>query len=133
MTSERNEALTDLIERVGGLTGASREVDGDIHNALFGTRYVRSIHSVTGFFTRVGDNGCPMVPAYTDSTDAALALAEKLLPGRSAYILREALNDLGKRFRWNIAFQQPGQMEQLPIAIVAALLRALSASKGDTV
>jgi hypothetical protein len=153
MTPERNEALTDLIERVGGLTGADEQTDCLIHQVVYpdqrvmfdggkafgpGPKRPATYGRLADFPLENWDDwhGIAMLigaQPYTKSTDAALALTEKLLPERSAYILREALNDLGKRFRWHIAFQQPGQMEQLPIAICLALLRAISASKGDTV
>jgi hypothetical protein len=37
MTSERNEALTDLIERVGGLTGAEQALLSKLAHAAYGT------------------------------------------------------------------------------------------------
>lgn len=61
-----------------------------------------------------------------DSLDAAVALVERVLPGRSAEILREALSALGKKHRWHINLQRPGQIDELPRLVVAATLRALS-------
>lgn len=69
-----------LIERIQALTCPDREVDVGIHNEVFGTKYVRTPHSVSGFFTSKDDNGCPYVPAYTASLDATFALTERVLP-----------------------------------------------------
>jgi hypothetical protein len=75
-----SEELSDLLARVEAATGPDRELDGAIHNALFGTNYVRSTGSVTGFMTSPTDNGNPPVERYTASIDAALALALKIAP-----------------------------------------------------
>lgn len=72
--------LSGVIERLEKATGPDRELDGDLHNAVYGTAYIRVPASVTGFFTAVGDNGCPTVPYFTGSVDAALALADRVLP-----------------------------------------------------
>jgi hypothetical protein len=140
MTSEPNEALTDLIERVGGLTGASREVDRDLF-FLAECEPIPEIGVVCdwirlGYRWMPGDKGrfymqgtVPtdggLAPAYTDSTDAALALAEKLTGDRWYSVLLDAMREFG-------AAGTLGP-EHLARFIVAALLRALSASKGDTV
>jgi hypothetical protein len=122
--------IAELIGKLERATGPDRELDYEIGRAVIaddwrdignGNRINRASYRQQ----RIGDS-CP-----TASVDAVLALAAKLLPGRSADILREALSDLGKRFRWHIALQQPGQMEQLPIAICLALLRALSSQKPE--
>lgn len=73
--------IADLITKLESATGPSRELDGEIHNGLHGTQYLRSTASVTGFFTSETDNGCPSVDHYTASIDAAVALVERVLPG----------------------------------------------------
>lgn len=73
--------IAGLLERVEKATGADRELDCTLHNAMFGTEYIRSVGSVSGFFTSSSDNGCPYVDRYTSSIDDALALVERMLPG----------------------------------------------------
>lgn len=73
--------LPSLIKRLEEAEGPSRELDGDIHNGVFKTEYVRVPNSVTGFLTSKTDNGCPTVPPYSSSVDAAISLAERVLPG----------------------------------------------------
>jgi hypothetical protein len=136
MTSERNEALTDLIERVGGLTGASREVDRAIMALThdWEERHIGAtdeydepvkdwvwVDRTTGHWRTTARDGFE----FTSSTDAALALAEKLTGDRWYSVLLDAMREFG-------AAGTLGP-EHLARFIVAALLRALSASKGDTV
>lgn len=73
-----------IIERVRAATGADRELDGDLFFELDPDFPNFALHMssapdpatfATGAYTSV------KAPAYTGSTDAALALAEKVLPG----------------------------------------------------
>jgi hypothetical protein len=66
---------------------------------------------------------------FTASTDAAVALAERVLPGKWPGILRSALSDLGNRNDWHICLVRPDQIRALPTAIVLATLRALQAKE----
>ncbi|WP_264045623.1 hypothetical protein [Methylobacterium flocculans] len=64
---------------------------------------------------------------YTSSVDAALGLAERVAP-RSiqwAEILREATTVLSRRYGWHCNFSRPGQLQELPLAILGSLLTAL--------
>lgn len=129
--------LTALIERLEKADGPDRELDGSIHNRLFGTEYVRSPRSVTGFLTSSENNGCPTVPAYTASIDAAVALAERVLPG-SLYRIEKLGDGSGlptSKRGWATA-GLPGEQEQAyaatpALAICIATLRALSAQEGS--
>lgn len=75
------EGAREMWRRVQAIRGPDREVDGALHNFLFGTEYVKSIGSVTGFMTSATNNGCPTVPDYTASLDAAVGLINAALPG----------------------------------------------------
>lgn len=79
--------LTELIKQLEKLDGPDRRHDGAVHNAIFGTEYGRNGVSVTGFSPSAADYGTPVVPAYTASLDAAIALCEWVLPGWSWTIL----------------------------------------------
>lgn len=65
------------------------------------------------------------VPRIMESVDAAIAFIERVLPGRAAELLREALSDLGKRFAWHIRTEKPGEIAMLPLALLAVGLSAL--------
>ncbi len=133
--------LRGLIERVEKATGLDRELDGAIHNALFGTAYVRCTGSVTGFMTSATNNGNPTVPIYTNSVDAALALVEKMRPGYRWGVSSVAIKigahpdgktAYGEGFRAHVTKNSP--LRPMPstadaptpaLAIILALLRSL--------
>ncbi len=71
----------------------------------------------------------PLPPAYTASVDSAIALAERVLPGKGIDLLREAISELGKKYDWHICLKKPEQAKELPIQVCIALLRAKEASK----
>ncbi len=127
--------IEGLIARVEGATGADRELDADIIAAL-------------GFHAWAGRMSYPMgdgrwfdfgASCITDSTDAALALKDRVLPGQAA-----AMGDMAftnhPRGPWATIWTLEGEPKwnaeaaTLPLAIVLATLRALSstASTGTT-
>lgn len=77
--SEQASTLSDLLERVRGATGPSRELDADLYRAL--GYEVRQ--SGDGFWTwsQSGGSDLRILPKFTASLDAALALVERVLPG----------------------------------------------------
>ncbi|RRY11357.1 hypothetical protein [Brucella anthropi] len=110
--------MTDLITRLSKLDAPDREVDAEIHS-LF--------HETIWKF----DDGRKVfrdIPAYTASVDAAIALAERELPGKGIDLLREAISELGKKYHWHICLKKPEQLRELPIQVCIALLRAKEAS-----
>jgi hypothetical protein len=118
--------MVELVERVEKATEGSRELDEILTAWSVGaTRQEdatfdhKPAYHRDGFWVSIE----PITP-LTTSIDAALALTERLLPLQSADILREALTILSRRFAWHIALKQPGQMEQLPLAIILATLLA---------
>jgi hypothetical protein len=154
MTSERNEALTDLIERVGGLTGASREVDRAIMALThdWEERHIGAtdeydepvkdwvwVDRTTGHWRTTARDGFE----FTSSTDAALALAEKLLPGVWWFMSKGRYREGEPLYGFHLLAEgynsdrdsplAESEHENLCCAIILATLRALSASKGDTV
>jgi hypothetical protein len=123
--------LSSLIARLEKAEGPDRGLDGYIHNGAFGTAYVRVPESVTGFFTSNSDNGCPEVPAYSSSLDAAVSLAERVLPGCFYLASKGKTRHDEPMFAAQIMFgtdEVLGEAESdasLAAAIVAATLRAL--------
>ncbi|MDH7786387.1 hypothetical protein QBD01_002408 [Ochrobactrum sp. 19YEA23] len=110
-----------LLDRLSKLDAPDREVDAEIalQNGwhLFpGDRWI-------------GPEGKIVVPEYTRSIDAAIALAERVLPGKGVDLLWEAISELGKKYYWHICLKKPEQVKELPIQVCIALLRAKEASK----
>ncbi len=142
MTNPDRSDMVELLARIEAATGPDRELDGDLHNVLFGTAYVRSAGSVSGFMTSETDNGNPYVERYTASIDAALALVERMLPGYrwgvSAVGIKRGTHPDGKAayvdgFRAHVTESSPlrpmpstADAPTAPLAILAALLKALT-------
>ena len=113
--------LAELLERVKAATGPDRELDWDIQQSQFGIEQT-DFHGT---------------PRYTASIDAALALAERLLPGRSWKIVGEpaavyphcaVIRDAGKLSDVAEAFIASHRTPAL--AILTALLSALNTAEG---
>lgn len=119
--------LSGIIERLEKATGPDRELDGDLHNAVYGTAYIRAPASVTGFFTAVGDNGCPTVPYFTGSVDAAMVLAERVT---AAQINVTKYSDTIAKASFGASGMQPVMHVTPALALCLATLRALQ-SKGE--
>ncbi|MRN45427.1 hypothetical protein GJU93_02255 [Brucella sp. 10RB9212] len=94
---------------------------------------------VPGWFA-TGDNKSHKSPEYTASVDAALALAEKVLPGWTFehigqdYIRASGLDNDVMPMGWTVEISDgsqtiQGQAPTFPLAICIALLRAKEASK----
>lgn len=75
--SDETKALDTLIERVRGLEGPDREVDGEVW---------RCIHGDAPRGLKYGN-----VPKLTASLDAVVSLIERELPGRLREIFERAL------------------------------------------
>jgi len=132
--------LTSLVERVEGASGADREIDRQLavaidgfwieHQEYRGARYCHL--DKDGRVSMPGQAGDMLVPAYTASVDAALALVERVLPG--AYWRLEALppalqEAYGAPFWASCGL--PGEQEdawgqEAASTLCAALLRALT-------
>lgn len=87
--------MTDLITRLSKLEGPDREVDAEIWLLLTpgATRKKLEVKSATNQWapyiideTRDETNRLITVPAYTASVDAAITLAERMLPGWTWYL-----------------------------------------------
>lgn len=141
--SER-EKLQVLLERVKAASGPDREMDAAVWLALEPgvTRKQWSyIHTASGQECRMDETRDAtgrliVVPSFTASIDAALALVERVLPG---WFGKVSFNGRGS-FCW---LWEPGVLDDdddgKPIygktpalAILAALLTALAASKENT-
>lgn len=113
--------LNELLERVSSATGPDRELDRDI-----------CIELAIDMATDDGAVGWKSPPHFTASTDAALALVERVLPAGWPDVLREAISELSRRHSWNITFPVAGQREELSLAILAALLSALISKESQS-
>lgn len=115
--------LDELIERVAGAPGHSRFLDAAIRAA------VEPQHPIT--------DGCPF---YTSSTDAALALVERVLPGWALEMTAwpkvgadVTLLEVGPDgWRWSGMARTGAEAPTLPLAIILATLRALKTLSGDS-
>lgn len=103
-----------LIDRLSKLDGPDREVD-------------REIHFATGRQL--------MIPPYTASVDAAIALAERVLPGKARKIVWEegkAIVVISQAARLcEVAPTVVQTHNSAAIALCIALLRAKEASNGN--
>ncbi|TAA49054.1 hypothetical protein [Shinella sp. JR1-6] len=130
--------LSSLISRVEKATGPDRELDAMVWLEMTpgATRKFTKVKSETDLWppytideTRAADGRLIIVPAYTSSIDAAVALAERVLPGVELEITnlygvaRVTLHHETGQFYGSSA------INSLPMALVLATLRALQ-SKG---
>jgi len=139
--------MTDLITRLSKLGAPDREVDAEIAVLFSGDpdAYVvrpnegAMFSHKPGWFA-TGDNKSHKSPEYTTSVDAAIALAERVLPGWTFehigqdYIRASGLDNDVMPMGWTVEISDgsqtiQGQAPTLPLAICIALLRAKEASK----
>jgi hypothetical protein len=135
--------ISELIERVKAATGPDRELDALLYAIVADHRTVReNMHPEFGRQLLARNNRPPhdeywldhpatVFPAYTASIDAALALAERVLPGcvwtieADACWLRVLTEDDVAEFQGNKAGMGG---KWTPLAIVLALLTALQST-----
>ena len=132
---------TDLIECLEGASVGSKALNMDVVEALG-----ECAHRETEYYNIQGDSGfdctaCgkdphrPGVPPVTTSLDDALALAERVLPGRAVGVSQQIHH--GHWYAWltNIGadgdpWNEAGASAAAPaLALVAAILRASEQSK----
>lgn len=131
-----------LIERLQLAPLPDRRLDGEIHNAIYGTAYVYvGAASPHGFHTSQTDNGCPLVPFYTASLDAAIALAERALPGHGRCLAKGRMRADEPMFACQIYASEfctltgevrpiaDGEHDIEAVAIGIAMLRAMQGSR----
>lgn len=142
-TPPLNQAgLGALLERVKAERG-DRSIDAAVYNALYaGDFRPLAFHSFDQKFLAVNsryhdgwligkdtsDIYAENLPRFSSSLDAAVALCEKILPGWEWYVngsghagVRETVYDMNF----------PGDAKTPALALLAALLRAMIAGKGD--
>jgi hypothetical protein len=129
------EELSALIERVRGLKGADRDVDA-------------AMAKIAGWHPN--GYGCKMpddvpaywysdafgLPSYTGSVDAAIDLAERVLPGWSYELTKTKhcvaemwLADENGFVSGNYPHVKPVEAATLPLAIILALLLSLQSQE----
>lgn len=140
-----------LLERVEKAEGPDRELDCEIAVAVGGFYVLPERYPGGGvLYCHDADDGTSimpgqandmLVPAYTASMDAALALVKRALPRWWLHSLHEHRTDIrlrgdvhdriGPHGHWECGLQietggslQVGRAQSLPLAILAALLRA---------
>lgn len=116
--------FADLLARVREAKGPDRDLDAAIALATGWTHEVN--HEEDYECWRKSDGKAAYLPRYTASIDAALALVERMLPGKWPLIL-----DTATAIMWatesRIEFSGSKiDLSRLPLAILAALLSALS-------
>jgi len=135
--------LSDLIARLETASGPDRELDAAIHRLLAGSP---TDHWYNFFGEWITDQNCPHISA---SIDAAVALAERVLPGWTWSIAgcpEDFLTDKDKPFSaeligpvsWKVIDREVGEepvyetahaQHSLPaIALLIAILKAKEAS-----
>lgn len=132
--------LSELIERVEKATGPDRELDTCLWlkftpGATRRVVHVKHAHSPAEWDideTREASGQLITVPAYTASLDAALALADRVLPGcwwmaaKGRLRASEPLYGARLFFGTDEAIGEAEHEQSAALAIVLALLKALS-------
>nr|WP_313010800.1 hypothetical protein [Brucella intermedia] len=142
--------MTDLITSLSKLDAPDREVDAliaaELEPHIFDAPGFNPVRPVPSF--RIGSEGNTIrfedggimclsyFPRYTASVDAAIALAERVLPGWVFDNVGQDFHSVPggyEAFGWNVELingtRVQGQAPTLPLAICIALLRAKEASK----
>ncbi len=124
--------LHDLLTRVEASTGADRELDRDIGLALAKPRGLRFDERDETWWDHSPASGGQRwsPPAYTASLDAALALVERVLPGKMKFV--GDLDPTDMRAVATISEDYPDQPSwrgfapqgQYALALLAAMLKA---------
>lgn len=130
--------MTDLIIRLSKLDAPDREVDAEIAVAidLFETqpnkgwpdRLDYGRREENGSVTWPGHGFDQLVPPYTASVDAAIALAERVLPNERVWINRIAF-DSNHQWRASLTDNHVSWGINPAIALCITILRAKEASK----
>lgn len=141
--------LQALAERLDGLSGPDRATDCELAVALDGfwyddgAIYARAgyCHEVDGVICTPGQAPDMLVPKYTYSLDAAVALVERVLPGWFLTLDRYVMDDFADMdegmlseacadHRWRVWLKRGGKKGfSLGPTPPLALLRALVAAK----
>lgn len=132
---------TDLLRQVQEASVGSRELDGEIAAVLLNQAFVENLGAGKIGIAQgvVGADYVETVPPYTSSIDAALGLVERVRAGRDwAICLKQMFNRDGDSW-WSFVITEYDQDEEAavpdykgmkqdsaPLAILAALLRAVS-------
>jgi len=122
-----------LIDRLSKLDGPDRGVDAQIY-ILFNIPAERAgridyAHGMVGWWPKDGPYvSAVTVPAYTASVDAAIALAERVLPGWG-WLAQNCGHPAGVLVKDDIAYEGRGATPA--IALCIAILRAKEASNGN--
>lgn len=125
-----SDTITSLIEKLEGGETGSRELDWLIADATGHPSFARKIEGIWPPFME-RSRADKDVPAYSTSLDAALALAERVLPG--ARVMVERFHD-GKG--WTMVQCDPESAKIMTdgntpaLALCIAILRATQAEDG---
>lgn len=131
LRESQKSSLDDLLARVEAATGADRELDGAICRAV-GDQVASD--QISGFIWRSGaTGGWSDVPNLTASIDAVLALVERCLPGWEWSYHPDAGAKVWASFFLGGHHEACGDAETVPLAILSALLRALSDERDGSI
>ena len=132
--------LNALASEVEAGTGPDRELDARIEDTIGPSSEYPGLHLLGGFTAGRKAWLLEFSPRYTASADAALGLMEQALPGWS-YCLQQSFS--GRPTAWLYdpdedydeelpmpSFPARGDAPTLPLAIVAAVLRAAARGEG---
>jgi len=122
--------LSELRERLEQADGPSRELDAEIHLALFPKAKVNKSDPARWMVSPVH-----RLPDYTFSLDAALALVERVLPQSGGWQFGVYQGPPGARvwcaWGWKRGIGQVGFTKRptAPLALLIALTRAMEADR----
>lgn len=122
--------LPSLITRLEEAKGPDRELDADICGALLDAQVKRRREILPSYVYHTGDGEWSLIPAYSASLDAALSLAERVLPGCGVML------NIGSRVEvavWPVS-PAPAAFALAPtpaLALCLAILRALAVKEGQ--
>lgn len=116
-----------LIDRLSKLDGPDREVDAEISIHFGAKPNMKLGHELLGNYRVVPNT----FPAYTASVDAAIALAERVLPGANVLIGWGQTKETKPWARIGVTPSHDATCFNLAIALCIAILRAKEASNGQ--
>jgi hypothetical protein len=133
--------MSDLPSRIEAATGAERELDCALVKLIYGVNPYPTAYPERDWEFYTDELPIQTVPRYTASVDAALVLVDAKLPGWG-FDLHRWPEGVVSGPPWECELFEPGviyktghgptgEAATAPLAILAALLRALTPSPGE--
>lgn len=119
----------ELIARLEKVEGGSRDLDADMSIMIFDSQVKRERQILPSFVHHMGDGEWSVIPQYTTSIDAIVALIGEKLPKAGIDVsIREGWSAAEV---WTTDNESVSNAKTAPIALCIAFLRALEKEGGE--